>query len=80
MADTLGIKFLTPEKEAEIPPNVKELADEREKYRGSKQFVKADELRKEIDALGFIVEDTVKVESVVKIEESPEGPIIKPKK
>ncbi len=41
-----------------IPQNVEKLAAEREKYRGSKQFDKADGLRKEINALGYEVEDT----------------------
>lgn len=67
MADILGIKFAAPAKAAEIPLKIKELADQREKYRGNEQFADADRLRKEIDALGFIVEDT------------PEGPAVKPK-
>ena len=66
--DALGIEFLSAEKDVEIPFKVKELADEREKCRRNEQFIDADRLRKEIDALGFIVEDTA------------EGPAIKPKK
>ncbi len=68
MAYALGIEFLAADEEVEIPLKVKELADEREKYRRNEQFIEADRLRKEIDALGFISEDT------------SEGPVLKPKK
>ncbi|HUX35887.1 MAG TPA: cysteine--tRNA ligase [Candidatus Paceibacterota bacterium] len=67
MADILGIKFIKTAETAEIPLKIKELAAEREKYRRNEQFIEADRLRKEIDALGFIVEDT------------PEGPAVKSK-
>jgi len=65
MADVLGIEFPAPAEKAEIPSKIRELADEREKYRRNEQFIEADRLRKEIDALGFIVEDT------------PEGPAVR---
>ncbi|MDO8664613.1 MAG: cysteine--tRNA ligase [Candidatus Liptonbacteria bacterium] len=68
MAEVLGIEFLPVEKNVEIPLKVKELADKREKCRRNEQFIEADRLRKEIDALGFIVED------------APKGPVIRPKK
>jgi cysteinyl-tRNA synthetase len=55
MNKVFGLKF--PEKEIEIPQNVKKLADERLKARKNKDFQKADELRKEIEKMGFIVED-----------------------
>jgi cysteinyl-tRNA synthetase len=42
----------------EIPENVTKLADEREQARKHKDFKKSDELRAEIEALGFIVKDT----------------------
>jgi cysteinyl-tRNA synthetase len=50
-----GLKF--PEKEIEIPENIKKLADERLEARKSKAFQKADELRKEIEKLGYTIED-----------------------
>jgi cysteinyl-tRNA synthetase len=50
------------------PPAVKRLVKEREKVRNNKQFVQADGLRKRIEALGYIIEDT------------PEGPFVWPKK
>jgi len=42
----------------EIPQEIKKLADEREKYRKEKQWEKADEIRKEIEKMGYQVEDT----------------------
>jgi cysteinyl-tRNA synthetase len=56
MADALGIQFIE-HREAEIPPEVLELARKREEYRRNKQFTQADLLRNEIDALGYEVED-----------------------
>ena len=53
----LGLK-LDEVKEVEIPENVKRLVKEREQSRKDKDFTKSDELRKKIDKLGFIVEDT----------------------
>ncbi len=55
MNKVFRLKF--PEKEIEIPQNVKKLADERLEARKNKDFPKADELRKEIEKMGFIVED-----------------------
>ena len=56
----LGLKLET----AKIPPNILALAKKRELFRGNKQFTQADALRKEIEALGFNIEDT------------PTGPLI----
>lgn len=50
----LGLELSLPK----IPVKVRNLAEKRDLLRGSKQFVKADDLRKEIDALGYSVEDT----------------------
>ncbi len=50
-----------------IPPKVEALSGRRELFRRSKQFVPADELRSQIEALGYVVEDT------------PRGPLILPK-
>jgi len=45
-------------KEIEIPQKVKKLAEEREKYRQTGDFGKADEIRKKIEELGYKIEDT----------------------
>jgi cysteinyl-tRNA synthetase len=45
-----------------LPEKVKELAAQREEARSKKDWKKADEIREEIKALGFVLEDT------------PEGP------
>jgi cysteinyl-tRNA synthetase len=53
--DILGIKI---EKSPKIPLKIRWLARRREKARGNKQFIQADALRKEINELGYSVEDT----------------------
>ncbi|MDP1845520.1 MAG: cysteine--tRNA ligase [Candidatus Moranbacteria bacterium] len=55
MNKVFGLKF--PEKETEILEEVKKLADERLESRKSKDFQKSDKLRKEIEKLGYVVED-----------------------
>jgi cysteinyl-tRNA synthetase len=55
MNEVFGLKF--PEKEIEIPEEVKKLADERLEARKNKDFQKADELRKEIEKMGYLIED-----------------------
>jgi len=40
-----------------IPKEIKELAQEREKYRKEKNYKKADNIRKEIEKKGYLVED-----------------------
>ena len=47
-------------KKQDIPKKIKELVKQREKYRIKKQWEKADEIRKEIEELGYNVEDTKK--------------------
>jgi len=44
----------------EIPRNVKKLIEEREKLRKEKNWKKADELRKNIGKLGYVIEDKEK--------------------
>lgn len=61
-ADTFGIDL----PEAKIPAKIEELANEREKYRSSQQFDKSDALRKEIESVGYVIEDT------------PQGPFLWP--
>jgi len=45
-------------KEIEVPEQIKNLAGEREKARLAKDYVRSDELRQEINNLGFTVDDT----------------------
>jgi len=52
--EILGIDL----KPAKIPGNVAKLAKEREASRVNKQFMQSDALRKEIEGLGYKVEDT----------------------
>ncbi len=59
---SLGFFFKTPE----VPENITKLAEEREQSRDNKQFEQADRLRKEINGLGYEVEDT------------PQGPFLWP--
>ncbi len=61
--DIFGIKI----KSAKIPQKIKNLARQREKLRNNKQFIPADLLRKKIESLGYIIEDT------------PIGPLVKRK-
>ncbi len=51
---TLGFNVQLPK----IPPRITKLAKEREGNRISQQFIKADALRKKINALGYVLEDT----------------------
>lgn len=54
-------------KKTKTPINIKFFASRREKFRKYKQFEKSDSLRKKIDRLGYIIEDT------------PLGPFVWPK-
>ena len=51
----LGLKNI---KKNKIPLNIKSIAAERAKLRANQQFIQADLLRKKIEGLGYIVEDT----------------------
>ena len=55
-AGLLGFSFKSPE----IPDKIKEKANERELSRGNKQFEQSDALRREINDLGYDIEDTPK--------------------
>jgi len=55
MNKVFGLKFA--EKEIEIPKEVKKLAAERLEARKNKDFQKADELRKKIEKMGYLIED-----------------------
>lgn len=50
---------IIPPEEQKIPTNVEELAERREKYRIAKEWQRADEMRAEIEKLGYEVEDTI---------------------
>ena len=49
--------FLILEEKEKIPQEIKELAKKRETYRKEKKWQEADEIRKEIEALGFGIKD-----------------------
>lgn len=55
MNKVFGLKFT--KNEIDIPENVKKMAGERQEARKNRGFQKADELRKEIEDLGFEIED-----------------------
>ena len=59
MDEVFGLNLLKKRK-IEIPRNVKKLIEEREKRRKEKNWKNADELRKKISKLGYIVEDKEK--------------------
>lgn len=56
----LAIFGIDMEKFLAIPPKIQQLIQRRELFRTSKQFIQADALRKQIDALGYLIEDTRK--------------------
>ena len=41
-----------------MPENVLKLVEQREKARLEKDFAKADDLRKEVEKLGYVIDDT----------------------
>lgn len=64
MDEVLGLsmdkidEFKLDDDTAEIPPEIRALADERLKAKSEKNWARADELRAEIEKLGFSVKDT----------------------
>jgi cysteinyl-tRNA synthetase len=56
MDEVFGLNLLK-KKKFSIPPNIKTLAEERQKARSEKDFGKADELRDKINTLGYLIED-----------------------
>ena len=52
----LGLQHVKQE-ELEIPAEILALATERQKARASKEWTRADELRDEINKMGFIIKD-----------------------
>ncbi len=57
LCDILGILYSKREKSA-IPDSVSELAKERDTARKERNFKRADEIRNELQEMGYIVEDT----------------------
>ena len=54
LLDILGLGFAA----AKIPTDINKLVSERELARKSKDFPCADDLRKKVEGLGYIIEDT----------------------
>jgi cysteinyl-tRNA synthetase len=54
----LGLKLDEPKKKTEIPEEILKLVDQRRLARESKDFKKSDELRLEIEKMGYIVKDS----------------------
>jgi cysteinyl-tRNA synthetase len=50
----LGISLET----SKIPAEIKDMAEKRELFKSSKQFIQSDALRNKILSLGYVVEDT----------------------
>ena len=59
MDKVLGLNLLKKEETA-VPQQVKRLIKQREKFRKDGNFNEADEIRKKINNLGFVIEDTKK--------------------
>ena len=54
----LGLKDVKSEKTAQIPQKIKDLVQKRDLLRNNKQFIQSDALRKQIEKLGYLIEDT----------------------
>ncbi len=67
IAEKMEIFGISLKKPVKIPSKAAKMAKERELYRKHKQFIQSDAMRKELDALGYIIEDT------------PQGPLVLPK-
>ncbi len=64
----LGLSLTNPPKKEEAPPELLEIAKEREEARKNKDFAKSDELRIHIEKRGYRVEDTPSGPVLTKIE------------
>lgn len=56
--ELLGLGLMKEEKAITIPTEVVDLAEQRKKAKENKEFDKADTLRKQVEALGYKIEDT----------------------
>ena len=66
----LGLKKIRSEK---VPTEIKKLADERENYRKTKKWEKADMLRKEVELQGYEIKDTPQGPKIKKSSFAPES-------
>ena len=58
LQDVIGLRLEPlPEKEVEITPEIQKLLDEREEARKAKNWARADEIRDQLTAMGFEVQD-----------------------
>ncbi|MDD5433050.1 MAG: cysteine--tRNA ligase [Candidatus Pacebacteria bacterium] len=62
----LFLDFKKAKEKQEIPKEILELAEQREKYRQAKDWQKADEIRQKIENLGYLVEDTSTGPKIIK--------------
>jgi len=58
LTDSLSLFGILPAPAPKIPRKIENLVEKREKLRSNQQFIQSDALRKEADALGYIIEDT----------------------
>ncbi len=65
--EVLGLKLKELQDFQEVPKEVLELVEKREKFRKRGDFEKADKLRKEVERLGFMIEDTITGPNVKRI-------------
>ena len=63
----LGIKIDKIEKQEDIPENIMQLVEDRKKAREEKNWAKSDELRDQINKLGYSIKDTKNGMEIVKI-------------
>jgi cysteinyl-tRNA synthetase len=61
------LAVLEPDHDDQVPQEIQQMAEDRQAARKAKDFATADELRKKLDELGWVVEDT------------PKGPRVKKK-
>jgi cysteinyl-tRNA synthetase len=59
-----------PSPKEELPAEIKKLAEKRLRYRQEKNWQKADEIRTQIEKLGFVVQDTLQGQRILKKEEN----------
>jgi cysteinyl-tRNA synthetase len=64
--EIVGVWTITPKPEESIPEEVVKLAEDRWNAKASKDFALADELRKQVTALGFVIKDTKDSYSIIK--------------
>lgn len=56
----LGLKEIKKQKTAKIPDEISKMAEKREAFRKNKQWELADKIRKQIEKMGYEIEDTEK--------------------